>query len=304
MAQRTSAPLTVRTWPEEWPEEPVPTGVDVEKAAALALAADGFARFHVLGTAYPEYLHRLLLLFAQNLRASLQPDPYDKSGLRHRLYSAMLYLPDRNLLTPMGRGYDSADRPTASYFQPAAYQPEEGDNVRALASLTEAQLASPALTELVAADYRIALHSGVLPACPAYGVGIHLIALEPKGRQLAAVTPNTIHRDGEPVTFAHLMGKRNVHGGWNAITRPEHVNRHPSELPDSEILARFTLDEPGESYVVDDRTVAHFVEGVGLQNLDEPGHRTVALIDFSPMRRARSNDLDAMSPAERLDLRQ
>ena len=44
MAQRTSAPLTVRTWPEEWPEEPIPTGVDVEKAAARALAADGVGR--------------------------------------------------------------------------------------------------------------------------------------------------------------------------------------------------------------------------------------------------------------------
>ncbi|NGM49467.1 2OG-Fe dioxygenase family protein [Caulobacter sp. 602-2] len=304
MAQRTSAPLTIRTWPEDRPEEPIPTGVDIEKVAALALAADGFARFHVLGTAYPEYLHEALLKLAWTVPASLQPDPYDRSGLRYRRYSSMLYVPELNLLTPMGRDHDDADRPTARYFQPAAYQPEEGDNVRTLPSLTEAQLASQALLAMVALDCRIARRSGVLDDCPAYATGIHFIGLQPRGRQLAAVTPNTIHRDGEPVTFAHLMGKRNVHGGWNAITRPEHVNRHPSELPDSEILARFTLDEPGESYVVDDRTVAHFVEGVGLQNLDEPGHRTVALIDFSPMRRARSNDLDAMSPAERLDLRQ
>lgn len=63
---------------------------------------------------------------------------------------------------------------------------------------------------------------------------------------------------------------------WNAITSKENVDQHPSELPEDEILTRFTLEQVGESYVVDDQKVAHFVEGVGLEDIEQWGHRTIA----------------------------
>lgn len=281
-----------------------PARVVTEEASGRILAAQGSARFHLFDTAFPEYLHESFMAFACELPTRLRPDPYDPSGLRYRRYVSLIYVPDSGGLTPMGRSHDDEKGPKARYFQPAAYQPEEGDHVRTLDSLTEQQIASPVLSGVVATDFRIARNSGLLPVCPAYIVGVHFICLRPLGRKLAAVTPNTIHRDGELLTFAHLIGKWNVRGGWNAITRKDNVDRHPSELPDDEILTRFTLEEPGESYVVDDRKVAHFVEGVGLEDVDQSGHRTVALIDFSPLRRVRSNDLDTMSRAELLDLGQ
>jgi len=281
-----------------------PAGVLTEEVTGVSLGREGVARFHLFDTAFPEYLHEQFLAFAQGLPKRLDPDPYDGSGLRRRRYASFIFEPGLCSLLAMGRSYDKLDRPKARYFQPTAYQPEEGDHVRTFDSLTEQQITSPVLAALVAADFRIARHSRLLPTCPAYIVGVHFICLEPLGRRLAAVSPNTIHRDGELLTFAHLMGKRNVLGGWNAITHTSNVDRHPSEVPTEDILKQFTLEGPGESYVVDDRKVAHFVEGVGLENVCEWGHRTIALVDFSPLRRVRSNDLDLMNVAELLDLGQ
>jgi hypothetical protein len=281
-----------------------PSGLLVEELAGRVLADQGAACFDLIDTAFPDYLKADFLAFADEIPKTLQADPYDASGLRRRRYACFAYFPDRALLIPRGRRFDRLGLPKSRYFQPAAYQPEEGNNVRTFDSLTESQLGSSVLSGLVATDFRIACHSGCLPDCPEYWVGIHFICLEPQGRQLAAVSPNSIHRDGELLTFAHLIGKRNVHGGWNAITGMSSVDKHPSELRQEEVLMRFTLEEAGQSYVVDDRQVAHFVEGVGLQNTDEWGHRTVALIDFSPVRRVRSDDLDKMSRGEQLDLGQ
>jgi hypothetical protein len=74
-----------------------------------------------------------------------------------------------------------------------------------------------------------------------------------------------------------------VAGGENVIGTLAAANRHPAEVSESEILARFTLEKPWEGYVVDDCRVSHFVDVVRLVDASAGcGWRTVLLIDFTP----------------------
>jgi hypothetical protein len=253
------------------------------------LRDNGWARFGLSDLPFPTWLIGDFQHFVRAALDDLPPDPYDPSGQRRRRYGRFLWIPSQDLLIPVCRDIEHLGIFT-SYVQGSEFQPEHGDEVRRFAALSEAVMTSRVLRALVAADYRVAVRAGVIPEAAVYLVGIHDQRLEPQGKRKAVITPDVSHRDGEPVTFVHMLDVANITGGWNAVTTLKGVGKHPSDLPRDDLLAKFMLHEPGSGFVVDDRKVGHFVEGVALIDRDLPGNRTTLLIDFCPPKWVVSNE--------------
>jgi hypothetical protein len=260
---------------------------DVERQ----LRRSGWASYTLADLPFPPWRLEGFPDFARVALADLPADPYDKTGQRKRRYGRFLWAPSASQLTPIAREIDAVGALVTYFVQGADYQPEMGGRNRKFAALTEPVLTSPVLRALIEADWRVARRAGVLPDSTVYLVGVHIQKLEPQGTSKAVITPNTCHRDGELATFVHLMEIENVVGGWNAVTTLDGVGRHPAELSPAQRLGRLMLTEPGSGFVVDDRKVAHFVEGVSLIDQSQPGHRTTMLIDFCPAKWVLSNDL-------------
>jgi hypothetical protein len=114
-------------------------------------------------------------------------------------------------------------------------------------------------------------------------VNVHIVQIFATPGRPGVSSPPVLHRDGEFYTFAFLLERRNVMGGENVIGSLNVANKHPNEIPASEIIARFTLQKPLEGYVVDDHRVSHFVDAVVVDEATAClGYRTILLIDFTP----------------------
>jgi hypothetical protein len=255
------------------------------------LREKGWAKFDLADLPFAKWHAKGFEAFGIRVAASLPPDPYDPTGRRHRRYSVFFWSPKADLLMPVSREFGEDGLPVTPYLQGDEYQTEFGNEVRWFPALEEWLLQSSILGGLIRADGMVARRAGVLPDAPGFYVGVHAIALVPGVDGPAVITPNEIHCDGEPVTFVHLLRRRNVTGGWNVVADRAALGRHPDEVDPALLHARFSLTMPGEGFVVDDRRVAHFVEGVALRDSALPGERTVLLIDLCPARRVLSHEL-------------
>lgn len=255
------------------------------------LRTQGWAEYDLADLPYPPWLVDEFPAFAKLALRDLRPDPDDKTGQRNRRYGRYLWIPSLDTLLPIARDSGNPDEIVTHYVQGADFQPEHGGRVRKFAALTEPVFTSAVLRALIEADFRVAREAEVLPESTVYLVGVHVQQLAPKRRGKSVITPDIAHRDGELATFVHMVEVVNVKGGWNAVTTLEGVGHHPLSLPSEQVLARFALSEPGAGFVVDDRKVGHFVEGVSRANPALPGHRTTILIDFCPVKWVVSTDL-------------
>jgi hypothetical protein len=114
-------------------------------------------------------------------------------------------------------------------------------------------------------------------------VGIHFVKLVVHEEDAEAVSsPNVLHQDGEPFTFAHLIRRENVRGGVNYIAPPRCTGMLPSELREEVFCDSFLLKEPLDTYAVYDPLVCHYISP--LRRGDEAGEaeRSVVLVDFTP----------------------
>lgn len=255
------------------------------------LRSDGFARYDLTELPFAPWLVHEVPAFLELAQKDLVPDADDETGQRTRRYGRFLYCPSLGMLRPVARDVDETGSIVTYYVQGADFQPEQGGKKRKFAALTERVTTSPVLRALIEADWRVARRADVLPESTVYLVGVHVQRLAPKSGGKAVVTPDTTHRDGELATFVHMAGVENILGGWNAVSTLDGVGRHPSELAPRQKLAQFTLKEPGSGFVVDDRRVGHFLEGVSRLNARRTAHRTTILIDFCPVKWIVSTDL-------------
>lgn len=257
---------------------------DAFHAGVKDLRDHGFARVNILTIAVAPWHVSTVPLFLQKVGSKLLPDPYDLTGTRKRSYARFVWVAETGALVPVGRNFDSADQPVTSYSQDAVVQTEFGNVLRVFPGMRESIASSPILRSIVQADGAMAIQSGVLFPSLAYLVGIHIIKLQPNASEPAVITPDEIHRDGEPVTFAHLIERSNCHGGENFITSLDAVGKRPGDVAPENIYSRLTLFEPGDSFVVDDKRVGHYVSPVARVAPNQSGHRTIMLVDFCPLR--------------------
>ena len=202
----------------------------------------------------------------------------DKPG-RNRRYGTFLLTPWTGALEFVPPVWDASQMDfVARYLQSAAINPEQQGQSRGFAPLTPEIANNIFLRATIQRCFRALPWSKHGPVF----AGVHVIQLVAHPGVLGVSSPDALHRDGEPFTWAFLIERHGVTGGENVIAAPELANTHPSEAPPEKILARFTLDKPFEGWVVDDKRVSHYVSPVAVESGFEHGVRTILLIDFTP----------------------
>ena len=166
----------------------------------------------------------------------------------------------------------------ARYLQSALINPEHNGKPRGFAPLTEAQRTNLFLRWTINKTFETLPWSAHGPVI----VGVHIIQLVARPGVSGISSPDALHRDGEPFTWAFLIDRMHVTGGENIIAAPEVANLHPSAVPVEKIWSRFTLENQFEGWVVDDKKVSHYVSPVEVDGNAGYGVRTILLIDYSP----------------------
>jgi hypothetical protein len=248
------------------------------------LVGRGFARIRAseweLSPGHREGLAKLI-----SSARFLPRDSECQGGYRYRQYGRFGALPWCDLLEPYPAVWDEGTRSWVMEFtQPATLNSEERGRKRYFAALSDEFTENPLIQDLIRFDLSNSPFTADELARP-IEVGVHLVRLEASQGRTARATPDRPHRDGEPFTWAHLVERCGVEGGDNYIMDASWADHPLGDVPESEIRARFTLDEPMDSYVVKDDLVAHHVEGVSAHPGSPGGWRTVLLIDFTPMER-------------------
>lgn len=100
--------------------------------------------------------------------------------------------------------------------------------------------------------------------------------------QESVASPNTLHQDGEPFTFVHLVTYKNVIGGTSTVATTNCAGLKREDVDEKFILDEFDLINPLDSYGVCDQKVSHYVKGVKKGKDPQPAERGVLLIDFTP----------------------
>jgi len=253
---------------------------------AHGLKSNGFHRFHfsdiILNTNENRHLNEI-----NQYAYELPADDYDAHGTRKRAYGRYIYLPWREsqdcLYATPGRFHETKGAHVITFQQPKTLNHEENGNYRLFTPLPDHVYENPFLKQIVANMFWSLPFDFTLMEFP-FQVGIHIVKLEATPNTMARASPDCVHRDGEPYTFAILLNSENALGGENYITDPDWQNNDIDNIPYSAIRDRFKLENPGDGYVVSDRDVAHYVSPVFSRNGISPGIRTVLLIDYTPMR--------------------
>ena len=183
----------------------------LEKLIGEALAQRGYA--HLDGKffgAHDPDLKEACSAFVESCR-DLPNDEHSSDGSRKRRYGTFVLLPWNWRLEPVPPVWDSEKAQLVSrYMQSAHLNPEHGGRSRTFAPLTEEQIKNPFLQNAILASFLSI--KGKLPSQP-IAVGCHLIEHVAKPGSPAASSPDLIHQDGEPYTFAALIERRGVRGG-------------------------------------------------------------------------------------------
>lgn len=113
-----------------------------------------------------------------------------------------------------------------------------------------------------------ALFDRLSPA-PAWFVEVHQFRIEARRDEAGRPTPEGMHRDGVDYVLVLLIDRHNIASGVTSV----------HDLSGRE-LGSFTLTQPCDAALVDDRRVMHGVTPVAPLDPDQPGHRDVLVVTF------------------------
>ncbi|KAI0686600.1 2OG-Fe dioxygenase-domain-containing protein [Earliella scabrosa] len=217
---------------------------------------------------------------------TLPSDPHAPlSAGRFRQYSRAVVLPfeDRpRVYWSPGHVQDGKD---ITYYNQGVFNPEHESERRAMPSIPE-QMRSELLEKLILTDVALCDWSVDELRHPII-VGVHFIKTAPTlEHPVSKTTPNSLHQDGHKFSFVHLVQRRNATGGENVIAA--HAGRYaglqPSEVPEEDVLTRFYLESPLDTWAAYDAKCSHYA-GPVMQQVPgpEPSERSVIICDIEPM---------------------
>lgn len=157
--------------------------------------------------------------------------------------------------------------PHQPHYQDLAYNPLNGGIARNFAPVEPVVAQGSVFPGLLAAfsDVVASLDATLEP----WHVEVHQFRTEVCAGAEAPPTPEGIHRDGVDYAFMLLVGRRNIERGQTGIYSMQ-----------GRKLAEFTLEQPGDLAVVDDRRVLHGVTPIRTLAADAPGRRDVLVVTF------------------------
>jgi hypothetical protein len=215
--------------------------------------------------------------------ADLPTDPDFKAGNRLRRYG-------RFRLSPWKPSLDAYkprwDRDLGDFVHPYSQETFNSDypnSVRQFPALTPGQQANPFLEQLILFDFAQIPWKDNDALEMTFFVGVHLLRHIAKPGLPGVPSPDFLHQDGEPFTFAHLIERHTVTGGINTIASADYADCQRADVPPDEVRAEFTLLDLLDTYVVANAIVSHYVSPIHVIPGHEQGCRTILLIDFIPL---------------------
>ncbi len=118
-------------------------------------------------------------------------------------------------------------------------------------------------------DYCRALFSKLAPDTARWHAEIHQFRIEARPGEHGKPTPEGLHRDGVDYVLVLLVNRRNIMSGTTTV----------HDL-DRRELGSFTLTDPLDAALVDDRRCFHGVTPVEPENPAQPAYRDVLVVTF------------------------
>lgn len=204
---------------------------------------------------------------------------------RHRYYSVGLYVKYAAAGTrfvPCPPFVDISGERYTSFLQPPGMN-RDYDTERRFQPFPENLIGHNGLQEIVDLCFQLT-PSSLFPneARDWLRAGLHLVSLHAEGTRPGISSPNRVHVDGELSTSIVMLERVNVVGGASLVVERDFVDMHPNEIPFECRRTCMTLEETLDILTVDDRRVAHYVFPVFARK-NAKGHRTVLLVDFTPL---------------------
>ena len=110
---------------------------------------------------------------------------------------------------------------------------------------------------------------GALTPAKSWFVEMHQFRIEARTGETGRPTPEGTHRDGVDHVLVLLIHRENVRSGETSVLDPT-----------GRILGSFTLTEPLDAALVEDRRVMHGVTAVEPVDPESVGHRDVLVVTF------------------------
>jgi len=166
--------------------------------------------------------------------------------------------------------------PHRAFTQSSAINSYAGDRPREFAAMEDAVCDSPMLARLLRRESGV-LAAACLDGAPAWHVDVHQVRTIATQSAFGLPSPEGPHRDGMFAVGVVLIDRAGITGGESVVLDD-----------DGTALARFTLRERFESYMVLDERVLHDVTPVRICESAEQGTRDTLLLGFRPY----TTDLD------------
>lgn len=239
----------------------------------------GYIRFDLRNElAYPELEEDLKQL--QKAFLDLPLDPYAPETHRYRRYSRAIILPWNEEIHWLPNYIREDGTAVCEYYQ-GTFNNEYVEEYRAFPPLSDEIKQNRLLNKILLFDYKQTFWHPRELIQPIH-IGVHFVNFAVKQNEVSVASPNCVHRDGEPFTFAHLITYHNVKGGINAIADLSAAGKDRNSVMDEDIFEEFILTEPLQSYGVCDRMVSHYVSPIQCGPNDNYAERGMLLIDYTP----------------------
>ncbi len=189
----------------------------------------------------------------------LAPDGHMADGgrYRRRRYAAFTF-----------SGAEAVRKPHQPHFQSLAYNPLNGDRERWFEPVTDALVEHPITRHL------FALCTPLFSALEGTGADtrwdgeFHQFRIEARSGEAGLPTPEGMHRDGVDWVLVMLVARHNVAAGTTHIA------------DDGGSRESFTLCEPGEAVLLDDRRLRHGVTAIHPLDPAAPAWRDVLVVTW------------------------
>lgn len=188
---------------------------------------------------------------------ALGPDPYLQAHgrQRRRRYAVFAAKADGAIVR----------EPHQPHYQSPAYNPLQGGIERWFDPVLPEVAGSRSLRSILA--FACDVFGRLAPTVPAWHIELHQFRIEACPGQPGEPTPEGVHRDGVDYVLVLMIQRRNIERGTTTI-----------HAPDGRPLGSFTLAQPFDAALVDDRRVFHGVTPVVPLDPTRPAHRDVLVV--------------------------
>ncbi len=185
-------------------------------------------------------------------------DQYMADGGRYRRRRHAVFAADP--------GGELTRQPHRPHYQTTDYNPLNGGVARWFEPMPEAASASTSLGTILTACRML---FDALSGPRAWRVELHQFRIEARAGEAGKPTPEGMHRDGVDWVLVLMVRRRNIASGTTTIHDLDQVQ-----------LGSFTLADPLDAAIVDDRRVYHGVTPVEPIEAEEPAYRDVLVVTF------------------------